>query len=177
MLKELINAIRRNHALEHATIAVMLDRQGPMRVIGRASPDGFYVYGNVTTERLSEYASEALARLQRGESHLAVSPLCGTNIVVAGVLAGLGSYIAANSGRRRWDGLSSAMAAAMVGVVAAQPIGRLVQKHYTTSPELAGVRIVSVDALGLRDVHKVRTAPSQQKQKASTSPSLPQQSQ
>ena len=61
MLKELVNSIRRNHALEHATIAVMLDRQGPMRVIGRASPDGFYVYGNVTTERLAEYATEALA--------------------------------------------------------------------------------------------------------------------
>ena len=47
MFKQLINSVRRNHALEHATITLMLAQQGPMRVIGRAGPDGFYVYANV----------------------------------------------------------------------------------------------------------------------------------
>ena len=87
MLKRTVNAIRRNHALEHATIAVMMNKQGPMRVVGRASPDGFFVWANVTTERLREFAAEALGRLQKGEAHLAVSPLCGTNLVVASALA------------------------------------------------------------------------------------------
>ncbi len=160
MLKRLINAIRRNHALEHATISILLSRHGPhMRVIGRAAPDGFYIYGDIPTERLKEFAHEGLARLQRGESHLAVSPLCGTNLAVAGVLAGLASLFAMGS-RNRLQGIPGAIMAAMLAVIAAQPLGRLVQKHVTTSPELDGVRIVSVEPMGRRfpRLHKVRTA-------------------
>jgi len=160
MPMRLINSIRRNHALEHATIAVMMTRQGPMRVVGRASADGFYVYGDVSTEHLRAFADEALGRLQKGESHLAVSPLCGTNLLVAGVIAGVGSYLAAGTGKKRFDGLSNALLAAIVGVLASQPIGRLIQKHGTTSPDLEGVRIVSVERMGRRlaKLHKVRTA-------------------
>ena len=160
MLKRVINAIRRNHALEHATISILLSRHGPhMRVIGRAAPDGFYIYGDIPTERLKEFAHEGLARLQRGESHLAVSPLCGTNLAVAGVLAGLASLFAMGS-RNRLQGIPGAIMAAMLAVIAAQPLGRLVQKHVTTSPELDGVRIISVEPMGRRfpRLHKVRTA-------------------
>ena len=163
MLKRVINAIRRNHALEHATISILLSRHGPhMRVIGRAAPDGFYIYGDIPTERLKEFAHEGLARLQRGESHLAVSPLCGTNLAVAGVLAGLASLFAMGS-RIRLQGIPGAIMAAMLAVIAAQPLGRLVQKHVTTSPELDGIRIISVEPMGRRfpRLHKVRTASAQ----------------
>jgi hypothetical protein len=157
-VKQIINRVRRNHALEHATISIMLNRQGPTRVVGRAVPDGFYIYGNVDTEKLREYSDEALERLQRGEAHLAVSPLCGTNLVVAGLLAGTGAYLATTSGRRGLDNLAGATLAALLGVVAAQPLGRLAQKHYTTSPDLDGVRIVEVRRSGGGKVHKVLTA-------------------
>ena len=162
MLKRFINSVRRNHALEHATITVMLNKDGPMRVVGRATPDGFYIYGDVTTERLREFAQEALARLQLGESSLAVSPLCGTNIAVAGILAGCASYLAMGSRRRPLAGLSGAIMGAILAVIASQPLGRLVQKHYTTSADLDGVRIVAVEHVGRRlgSVHKVRTAPA-----------------
>jgi hypothetical protein len=157
-LKDLIERVRRNHGLEHATIAVMLNRQGPVRVIGRAVPDGFYIYGNIETEKLREYSAEALDRLQGGETHLAVSPLCGTNLVVAGVLAGVGAYLA-TSRRRGLDSLASSTLAALVGVIAAQPLGRLAQKHATTSGDLNGVRITEVRRMGKGRVHKVLTAP------------------
>ena len=162
MIKDLIERVRRNHGLEHATIAVMLSKQGPMRVIGRSGPDGFYIYANVDTQRLREYSAEALGRLQGGEAHLAVSPLCGTNLVVAGLLAGFGSYLAVSSGRRGLDRLATSTLAALVGVIAAQPLGRLAQKHATTSPDLEGVRIVEVRRVGGRNVHKVLTAPAGQ---------------
>src|SRR3989337_552172 len=85
MLKREVNAARRNHALEHATISILLIRHGPtIRVLGPAAPCGFYIYGDIPTETLRELAQEGLSRLQRGESHLAVSPLCGTNLAVAG---------------------------------------------------------------------------------------------
>lgn len=160
MLTRLINSVRRNHALEHATIAVMLKRHGQVRVVGRAAPDGFYIYGNVPTEGLKEWADEALARLQGGEAHLAVSPLCGTNLAVAGVLAGVGSYVAMGARSDRLGGLPGAIVASIAAVIASQPVGRWVQKHYTTLPDLNGVKIVSVRGLGgrLARVHKVQTA-------------------
>ncbi len=156
-MNRLLRAIRRNHALEHATIAVLLNRQGPIRVVGRAAADGFWIYGRVPTDRLREFAEEALARLQRGESHLAVSPLCGTNIAVAGVLAGAAAYLAVGSGRNSLERLTGAVAASIIGVLAAQPLGRLVQQRYTTSPDLDGVRILSVESKAGGLVHKVRT--------------------
>lgn len=163
MLKRVVNALRQNHALEHATISILLSRHGlRTRVLGRAAPDGFYIYGDIPTETLRELAHEGLARLQRGESHLAVSPLCGTNLAVAGILAGLASLVAMGSSNRL-DGVPRAVMAAMIAVLAAQPLGRLVQKHVTTSPELDGVRILSVEPMGRRfpNLHKVRTAPAQ----------------
>ncbi|HLB27563.1 MAG TPA: DUF6391 domain-containing protein [Dehalococcoidia bacterium] len=161
MLKRVVNAVRRNHALEHATISILLSRHGPnIRVLGRAAPDGFYIYGDIPTETLRELAHEGLVRLQRGESHLAVSPLCGTNLAVAGVLAGFASLFAMG-GRSRLDGIPGVIMAAMLAVLAAQPLGRLIQKHLTTSPELEGLRIVSVEPMGRRfpNLHKVSTAP------------------
>ena len=157
MLKGIIDRIRRNHGLEHATVALMLARQGPMQIVGRSDHGGFYIYANIETEQLRSYAEEALVRLQRGEDHLAVSPMCGTNIAVAGVLAGFTSYLALRSHDGHADGITRAVLASLVSVVASQPLGRLVQKYATTSPELAGVRITSVDRLSDR-MHKVRTA-------------------
>ena len=162
MLKRVVNAVRRNHALEHATVSILLSRHGPhTRVLGRAAPDGFYIYGDIPTEALREFAQEGLARLQRGESHLAVSPLCGTNLAVAGILAGVASVFAM-SGRNRLESIPGTLMAAMLAVIAAQPLGRLAQKYLTTSPQLDGMRIVSVESMGRRfpRLHKVRTAPA-----------------
>jgi len=157
---DILANVRRNHALEHATIAVLLGKVGPnTRLIGRASPDGFYIYGNIPTDKIRESAAEGLARLKAGESQLAVSPLCGTNLAVAGILAGLAS-LAVLGNRSRLERLPSVLMAAVVAVVGAQPVGRLVQRYVTTSPDVQGLEIVAVSstARGLAPLHKVKTA-------------------
>jgi hypothetical protein len=159
MLAGMIAAVRRNHALEHATVSILLGRLGQhTRLVGRASLDGFYIYGNVPADKISECAAEGLARLKRGESHLAVSPLCGTNLAVAGILAGLASLLAVGN-RRRFERLPNVLAAAVLAVVSAQPLGRLVQKHVTTSTDLERLEIVGVTSVGrgLIPLHKVKT--------------------
>ena len=156
MLKRFIERVRRNHGLEHATITLMLANQGPMRVVGRSDHSGFWVYARVDTQRLRAYVEEALARLKGGEEHLAISPMCGTNIAVAGILAGAGSFIAMSTSDRR-DGLPRAIVASLLGVVASQPVGRLVQKYATTSGKAAGLSVLSVERIS-PNVHKVRTA-------------------
>ena len=150
--------MRRNHALEHATVSVMLNRLGPtIRLVGRAVPNGFYIYGNIPGDVIEGSAREALTRLQRGEANLAVTPLCGTNIAVAGILAGALSML--SMGReRRLDRLPNVCTAAMLGVVASQPLGRLVQQHITTRPDLQHTSIAGIRASFGGKVHKVETS-------------------
>ena len=157
---DVLASVRRNHALEHATIAVLLGKVGPnTRLVGRATTDGFYIYGNVPTEKIRESAAEGLARLKAGESQLAVSPLCGTNLAVAGILAGLASLLALGN-RSRWERAPNVLMAAVVAVVGAQPLGRLVQRYVTTSPDVQDLEIVEVTGAGRRLalLHKVKTA-------------------
>ncbi|MGA2285496.1 MAG: DUF6391 domain-containing protein, partial [Dehalococcoidia bacterium] len=74
MLNQIIGSVRRNHALEHATISILMGRLGPdVRLIGRATASGFYIYGNVPAQDVQESAEQGLSRLQAGESVLAVS--------------------------------------------------------------------------------------------------------
>ena len=157
---DVLASVRRNHALEHATIAVLLGKVGPnTRLVGRATTDGFYIYGSVPTEKIRESAAEALARLKAGESQLAVSPLCGTNLAVAGILAGLASLVALGN-RSRWERAPNVLMAAVVAVVGAQPLGRLEQRYVTTSAEVQDLEIVEVTGAGRRLalLHKVKTA-------------------
>jgi hypothetical protein len=159
MLGKIIGSVRRNHALEHATVAILMGRLGPgVRMVGRATGDGFYIYGNVPTDRMEESAAEGLARLKRGEAGLAVSPLCGTNMAVAGLLAGASSLLAVGN-RSRLERLPNVLLSAMVAVLAAQPLGRLVQRHVTTSPDLADMEIVGIrqGEHGAVRYHKVET--------------------
>jgi hypothetical protein len=44
----------------------------------------------------------------------------------------------------RTQRLPNAILASMIAVVAAQPVGRLVQKYITTSPDLADTEIVEI---------------------------------
>ena len=155
MIRGWLDAIRRNHALEHATVAVLLARSGPQRLAGRASVDGFVIVGEVETDALDAAAREALERLQRGQAGLAVSPLCGTNIVVTAALAALGAtlMLAFGHGSQR---LPNAFMAAMACAVAGQPGGRIVQRHLTTLTDHADVEIVGTRSL-LGRMHKVET--------------------
>lgn len=160
MLGSLVGTVRRNHALEHATIAVMLRRLGrDIRMVGRATGDGYYLYADVPTELVEDCTREALARLKSGEGHLAVSAFCGTNIAVAGALAGAASLLTLGQGRRS-DKFPNVMLASMLAVVASQPVGRLLQKYITTSPDLGDIEVVGIrpGGRGGARFHKVQTA-------------------
>jgi hypothetical protein len=159
MLGNLVGSVRRNHSLEHATIAVLLRRLGrDVRMVGRATRDGYYLYADVPTDLLEECTHEALRRLKTGEGHLAVSAFCGTNILVTGVLTAVASSVALGD-HHRTAKLPNAILASMLAVVASQPVGRLLQQHITTSPDLSDTQIVGVKAGGRGGVrfHKVET--------------------
>jgi len=158
----IIATIRRNHALEHATVH-LLSRRGPYRqVMGRTTADGFYIYGPVETKDVAAAASEALARLRAGEHELAIHPRCGTNLAVSGLLAGLSSFLVWGGKGRRLTKLPRLLLAATVAVIVAQPLGLLVQERITTSTDLEGVTIKGVtrQKVGGVVIHKVEISPA-----------------
>lgn len=154
------NKVRRNHALEHATITLAHSGMGESGILGGNSMQwGFLVYGDVPTDVLSNAAEDALRRLKSGESDLAVSPYCGTNLVVAATLAAVGCAIAVGK-RRRWSSIPRLMSVSLMALLAAKYVGPQVQRYVTTSGEVDGLTIRDVDRIGAGGltVHRVRTA-------------------
>jgi hypothetical protein len=137
-----LGRVRRIHGLEHAAIHLLSSRNPYLRLVGRSTPTGFYLYGAVETEKVAEAAGEALARLQNGQSDLAIHPRCGTNLAVVGILAGMSSLLA-STGRSRsaLAKLPRVLLAATVAAIVSQPLAIQVQKYITTSPNPIDMRI------------------------------------
>jgi len=143
----IISATRRNHAVEHATIAILFHRRGRTSpVLGRSNARGFHIHGGFTKDEVASAAGEALQRLRGGERHLAITHLCGTNLAVTGVLAGTAALVAA--GRDRRQGWPRAMSAALVATLFAGRIGLWLQSHATTDATIGDVRVLAVKEVG-----------------------------
>ena len=74
MIYKFLNAIRKNHAMEHATISLLLE-EGKVKppIAGYATPFGFFVLGKVDSNALDEAVNSAIIRLKDGEADLAVA--------------------------------------------------------------------------------------------------------
>jgi len=135
--------VRRHHAIEHATVTLLTERDPSLRVVGRSDTTGFYIYGEVDRDKLNDAAQRALARLQSGESALAIHPRCGTNLVVAGLLTAVAAVLAI--GRKpRLDKIPNVILATTVAAFVAQPLGMTLQERVTTSSDARGARIAGI---------------------------------
>ncbi len=157
---------RRNHALEHATIHLLSRRVRGLSMAGRSDPNGFVLFGDAPTESIEQAASDALQRMKRGEHQLAVHPNCGTNLVTAGVLTTLSAYIGTRGMKKGMnpDRAAGLMTLMMLSLLAAQPLGMSLQKHFTTEGEPGDLEVVSVERserkmpfMETMTVHTVRT--------------------
>ena len=137
--------MRRNHALEHATVTLMLEEgvRGPLG--GYSTPWGFFIVGNLSTEQLTRIVEDALDGLRAGQSEMAISPHCGTNVAVAAIISGALTRLVL--GRRksgRWKRLPLVMGAVVVGAALSRPVGNAIQRRYTTLSEMDGLEVVEV---------------------------------
>ena len=158
----LLREIRSQHGREHATVAVLLERGISPPLAGNATPGGFLVYSRASTEDVREAAEEALRRLQSGQHGLAVSPYCGTNILVAALIALIVTSVLRGRSKSVMKGMSSMMLGIMVALTFRRRVGELVQEHLTTLPDSDGVSVRKVKCLriGGMTVHWVGTGPS-----------------
>jgi hypothetical protein len=153
---------RRNHGLEHATINILSGTFPYRSIAGWSHPGGFFIFGDLPTDNVREAAVQALARMNNGESNLAIHPGCGTNYAVAGFLAGslvwLG-MVGAKSKRQKVERLPLALILATLGLIAGQPLGPVVQERLTTSAEMQGLTIMDIFPIrfGRLSIHQVIT--------------------
>ncbi|MDM8519854.1 DUF6391 domain-containing protein [Anaerolineales bacterium HSG6] len=160
-----IAKIRRNHGLEHATIHILSEKHKRLSMVGRSDWGGFTLYGTIDTADVQSAVEEALHRMRRGESHLAVHPRCGTVLATTGFATGLAAFLAIGIDSRtcdrfRWATLPTALLAATGAAIVAQPLGLYFQEQYTTSGYPANLEIkrITLQPNTKMVIHRVETA-------------------
>lgn len=141
--------VRRNHALEHATANVLEEKYGMKMVAGMAFADGFKLFGQLPPPAyLVDAAREGLARLQRGETHLALHPRCGTSLIVGQFLFAL-AFVAIFVFMHHFSFIE-VLAVFLLSSVLSRPLGLLAQKYLTTGTDVKDLEFVdlSMDRYG-----------------------------
>jgi hypothetical protein len=134
--------LRRNHALEHATIVVMMEREPGRRLNGFSTDDGFFVQGVRSIAEVESAAREAIRRLQNGEKGLAIHRNCGTTIVAANLLAailfllalGLGLYLGGNI-------YLMILGSVVLAFALRVPLSLILQRFVTTDADLKNAEV------------------------------------
>ena len=137
--------LRKNHALEHATVNVLEQNYGYQNLSGLAKENGFYINGVVSPEDVRSAAKEGLLRLQNGEKSLVVHKQCGTSMTVANLVASLifislllltGSF-----------SLLNMLIAIIIANLLGPNLGAWVQKQFTTSYQVDNMEITGIKLL------------------------------
>jgi hypothetical protein len=135
--------LRRNHALEHATIVVMMEREPGRKLNGFSTEDGFFVQGVRSISEVESAAREAMRRLQNGEKRLAIHRNCGTTIVAANLLAAvfflvtLGFFLYFDVGNLYLMILGSLVLAFALRI----PLSLILQRFVTTDADLTNAEV------------------------------------
>jgi hypothetical protein len=141
--------IRQNHALEHATMTILAGWIPGLAMSARSYTKGFTIFGDLDPAVVGHACSEALARLRHGEDELAIHPNCGTNFTVGTSVMMLGSLLALNTNNSRRQ-LAGMLASALTGAAASRRLGAFVQRHITTLPDMADLRVSHVRTRHMR---------------------------
>ena len=137
--------LRRNHALEHATIVVMMEREPGRKLNGFSTDDGFFVQGVRSISEVESAAREALRRLQSGEKRLAIHRNCGTTIVAANLLAAIFFLVALGLGFLYLDmGIDlylMILGSVVLAFALRIPLSLLLQRFVTTDSDLTNAEV------------------------------------
>ncbi len=140
----IVDNVRRNHAIEHATVTLLLERGAHAPMGGYSISPGFVIWSRASLNDVSIAARDALDLLKAGNSDLAISPFCGTNIVTYVLVGALAAKIF--SGRRNtfWSMVRGSVAALIAAAFLGRPLGRLFQRHFTTLPYVESAQVLEI---------------------------------
>lgn len=158
-----ISRTRRNHGLEHATLNLLARYHPGKPFAGHSDGNGFWIFGDISSEDLVQIIEDALMRLRSGHSNLAIHKNCGTNLLVSGFVAGLaGAAGLIGVGKRTRDRLERIPLITLLSVIAlllARPLGPILQREVTVNPDPGNLRITQITRHSLNGVpaHRIRT--------------------
>ncbi|MBN2392816.1 MAG: hypothetical protein JXR84_18945 [Anaerolineae bacterium] len=160
MNSSLVDRIRRNHALEHATLNLLGKQHPSAQAMGLSGPRGFTIYTSLTAEEIVPAVMEALKRLKAGEGTLRVHRNCGTNTIVTATLTTLATLFGIGgtkpSLRKSLERLPHLILLNVLALLAAPPLAEWVQGTLTTDPNVADVEIASVFTDYYRGLQRIR---------------------
>lgn len=144
-----VSLVRRNHALEHATLHVLGEKNPRRTMAGYSDMRGFWILGQVSADELQEAVDEALKRLRQGEFTLAIQPNCGTNFAVSGLLAGCAAWLAMSGAKGGWreklDRLPMTIMLTTLALILGAPLGPMLQANVTTLPYPGNLEVVGIN--------------------------------
>lgn len=156
----ILTRVRRNHAIEHATLSVLARKNPNYRLAGYSDPLGFWILGQVSCDELQTALDEAQSRLRGGEYGLAIHPNCGTNFATTGVLAGTAAWLAmlgsGRSTRAKLERLPLVMSLVTITMIFAQPLGPFLQARLTTDGHIGSQHVVEVRCYQRRGIPAYR---------------------
>jgi hypothetical protein len=157
IMTDMISRVRRNHALEHATITVLSKKHDGFSAQGNSTPLGFNlnIYGDITEEQVTAAVTEARDRLRAGENRLALHPNCGTVLLTTATLAALSAQAMFSLERRRQGrptmsisvllgALPTAVLAVIVALIVSRPLGMLIQDHFTVESDIRDLYVTNI---------------------------------
>ncbi|MEA3310190.1 MAG: DUF6391 domain-containing protein [Chloroflexota bacterium] len=148
MLLKLARRIRRNHALEHATINLLSHNQGASQTVGISGPRGFTLYTNLTLEEVYPAVQQALAALQNGQAALAIHPNCGTNLLTTALLTTVATMLGLHGKRKqRSERVENFLQLVLLNaliLILSRPVGFWVQENLTVDSHVQDVKIAAI---------------------------------
>ncbi len=151
----IISHIRKNHALEHASINVLSTKRPNTALSGYSIDRGFWILGSVDIEDVKNSVDIAVSRMKNGESGLAIHKNCGTNLAVSALcLAGSSLLVmaGADTKQKRLDRFSWLMLADCVMLEVSRPLGLKAQKYVTTDADISKLQIVGISSQKLHGI-------------------------
>lgn len=152
-------ATRRNHAVEHATLKILARKYEDKNLAGHSNPTGFFLFGDLALNDISEAIHEAMTRLRAGEHDLAIHPGCGTNLATSMLLPATFAWMPFQGARSfRWRLLliPVALVFAVFGYLLSKPLGPWMQRHVTTQADLGDLQLVDITRVR-KSVYRVIT--------------------
>lgn len=136
--------IRRNHAIEHATINVLEKLAGRrLNISGLSREDGFYISGIQDPEMVEQAAVQGLTLLKQGNCQLAINRRCGTDVAIANFISALAFLVLLFT--TGMFSLLSIIVALLLSNLTSPYLGEYVQKYFTTSCDVINIRIIGLE--------------------------------
>jgi uncharacterized protein YqhQ len=138
------NNLRRNHAIEHATINVLEQSAGHrLNISGLSREDGFYIAGIQNPEMVEQSAVKGLSLLKQGNCQLAIHRRCGTDVAIANFISALIFLVLLFT--TGMFSLWTIIIALLLSNLMSPYLGELVQKYFTTSCNVSNMKVEGLE--------------------------------